>query len=188
MIDPADFDSSEELWFSWYLAELKNSGYILEWSRHETLQLAPSVEIPVRKGMRLGKRVLLREQTYTPDFRIVWARAADRVFVHILDEPGEFGAPFLARLDDQGNAVSTIEVKGGYIEHDESRMYSILSKWVMATLHIYVQRVVVGVKPKSIFECTFTPSRFLLTDKSCKPRKIHFPVRTLGEFVRTAKG
>jgi len=189
MNSPTILDSKEEEYFCWYLDELVNMGYIRNWIRAGTIVLSNNVKAWSRKGKAKPKpTVILRDQTYTPDFKIYWSSLAIGKFVtEIVPEdsdnfPESYSTPFLCNFEDR-TPVSYIEVKGGFTEHDESRIYSILSKWAYQSHGIYIQRVVVSTAPNSIFAKTFCPSRFLLTDKTMKPRKLKFFAKTLTEYL-----
>lgn len=184
------FDSKEEEYFSWYLDELIKEGLIKSWCRPDTITLAQNVKAWSQKGKAKPKQlVLLRDQTYTPDFKVWWTSKA--VEMGIVTElvtgdsdhyPESYSTPFMANSEDK-QLVSYLEVKGGFTEHDESRIYSILSKWTYQAHGIYVQRVVISTAPNSIFAKTFCPVRFLLTDKTMKPRKLRFNPITIKELL-----
>jgi hypothetical protein len=177
------FDSKEEEYFSWYLEELVNNGFASSWKRCDTMTLASNVKAWSQKGKSKAKpTVVLRAQTYTPDFEVLWTQKAvdKKLVVELVKEesgnlPESYSHPFITNND----LVSLLEVKGGFTEHDESRIYSILAKWTYQVHGVYVQRVKVSAAPNSIFAKTFCPSRFLLTDKTMKPRKINFSPRSI---------
>jgi hypothetical protein len=182
------FDSKEEEYFSWYLDELVKGGFVSSWERSKTILLAENVKAWSKSGNAKPKQtVLLRDQTYTPDFTVFWTELAVKsglvtslVGNELSDLPESYKAPFTA---NPGN-VSYLEVKGGFTEHDESRIYSILAKWTYQKHGIYIQRVMISTAPNSIFAKTFCPTRFLLTDKTMKPRKLKFEPRSI-DFYKT---
>jgi hypothetical protein len=189
------FDSKEEEYFSWYLDELSSAGYVDNWQRPQTIVLANNLKAWSRKNQKSKPKstVLLREQTYTPDFEVVWTpKAKEKGLVVELSTcdpltssedslPESYSAPFVAN-NVFGRIVSTIEIKGGFTEHDESRIYSILSKWTYQLYGVYIQRVIVSTAPNSIFAKTFCPAKFILTDKTLKLRKLKFTPRLISEL------
>ena len=191
MSQPMMFDSDEEKYFSWYLKELEEAGFVAGWGRPDTIELATNVRVWSKRGKTPKPTVLLRNQQYTPDFKVTWTQKAvdAKLVVELVPDEGSdsfpesYAAPFMAGLEDK-KLVSYIEIKGGFVAHDEGRIYSILSKWTFQLLGVYVQRVSVSTAPDSIFAKTFCPDEFRLTDKTRKPRKLRFIPRTLGEFAR----
>jgi hypothetical protein len=184
------FDSKEEEYFSWYLDELVKNHFARGWRRPQTISLASNVKAWSQKGKAKPKpSVILRDQTYTPDFEVFWTqKAIDKKLVTSLVHeeseslPESYSAPFSANTNSDLGPVSYLEVKGGFTEHDESRIYSILAKWTYQVHGIYIQRVNVSTAPNSIFAKTFCPARFLLTDKTMNPRKVRFTPRMINEL------
>lgn len=184
------FDSKEEEYFSWYLDELVKNGFARGWRRPQTITLASNVKAWSQKGRAKPKpTVILRDQTYTPDFEVFWTQKAldKKLVVELVSEdsgvlPESYSSPFVANSNSGLGLVSYLEVKGGFTEHDESRIYSILAKWTYQVHGIYIQRVNVSTAPNSIFAKTFCPVRFLLTDKTMKPRKVRFSPRMINEL------
>lgn len=142
--------------------------------RHETLELAPSI--------RVGKGVLHRNQTYTPDFLIEWCRVNPHLGKFFSTIEDKWKTPFKG-FERDGKLISVIEIKGGFIAKDEGRMYGILAKWVWQRFGIFVQRIAVSTKPKDLFDKTFTPIEFLSTKMTRKPRKLHYDPVILSEFL-----
>lgn len=189
------FDSSEETYFSWFLDELLKEGLIRDWGKPDTITLAENVKLEFKLPKSVGSRVLLRDQTYTPDFELVWnpdhpevGRFRTKWLKDIPSDMVSSKAPFISDRDEH----SLIEIKGSYVEHDESRIYSILAKWVFQATGKYVQRIEVSAsQSSSIFAKTFCPRDFLVTDVRKQPRKIKYQARTLDQLLtvyRTASG
>lgn len=172
------FDSDEELYFSDYLAELKHADIILHFERHQTLNLMEPV--------KTNGRSLFREQVYTPDFLVVWNPLIAVPLGIVTDTDHHVkGVPFKAYYDSNDQLVSSIEVKGGYTEQDETRLYGVLFKWTWSKFGIFVQKINVSNTAKDIFAKTFTPNSFLTTKKTKKPRKLHYEPISLSCFLQS---
>jgi len=108
------YDSKEELYFSWYLSELKDAGYIEKYeSQPESYVLSPPLFFEYDKHFKTKTKTivkkLMREHFYTADFRIVWAKKARNVFFNTeADRVDLTKVPFVA---SDGNAVSIVEIK-----------------------------------------------------------------------------
>lgn len=181
-----ELDSKEEQYFVWYLDELKSAGVIEHWERPQPFILADNVQASF--GLKPKKRVILRSQIYTPDFLVVWSPAyRDRIFSVLsldgVDSPKDAKALLMPAKIEDGKFKTYLEVKGGFTDHDESRIYSILKKWVFAKYQVLVHTVKVSSKPDSIFAKTFCPKNFLTTDKTKKPRKINFNPKSLDDYL-----
>lgn len=191
------FESDEERFFSWYCDDLVSAGYLDRYEvKPNTFIISTSVFYPtlvVKKTKNIVKeRCLVDGHSYTPDFLLFWNPSAFGVFYYDLDRTTEYlNCPFLAQtriIEGKEQIVSTIEVKGGFDEHNMTRLFHANQKIVLAKFGVFVQKVTAhGAKSGGLFKNTFTPDRFLLTDKTMKPRKIHFTTRTLGEYVQCLK-
>lgn len=185
-------DSKEEEYFIWYLEELMEADYIKAWGRPEKITLTENMLVWYAKPMKKGpdkpvSRVLFQDVQYTPDFEVVWTEKARGIF---FATPGTHpttaaGRPSIFTVMEQSPSTSYLEIKGGFIQHSQSLHYSILSKWTYAATGKYVQRVQVSNKASSIFDKTFCPDRFRLTDVTAKPRAMGFRPKTLRQFVDT---
>lgn len=181
-----NFDSEEEMYFSWYLEELKKTGYIEKWARFEDVE--ESYELTdglVHKYIKRMKRVedkmldqtILAPSIYTPDFKIWWTHKALRVFVTDINIHWEskITTPFICQ-----DRVSVIETKGNFDHKNMTRLANNNIKFVYEKFGVYINMV----KVPDIFNKTFTPNRYLLTDRTMKARKINYKnVRTLREFT-----
>lgn len=183
-------DSQEEGYFLWYLEELRSFGIVKEIERSPTYELYPKITAPFldAKGKQ-KEQCLLRGHNYTPDFRVTWnpiekgrfflemdavyeEKPINRFFAHIAE--GEYYTNFevkpLLRGRPKLGAKSGAEAKIN----------------ILAVHHVYghyTHLVEVGRNDKSIFAKTFTPDRFLLTDKTGKPRKLHYEPRCLETYL-----
>ena len=73
---------------------------------------------------------------------------------------------------------SYIDVKGLFDRNKSNSTFSIIQKVLFSEKGIYAQKIV----PEKLFERTFTPKKYLKTDKSGKPRKIKWEVKLLEEI------
>jgi len=169
-----NYDSNEELYFSWWLDELLKAEIVLKYNRALPIQLSDPVKrwehkkylTKVRKEEKLKsvQKTILQAHIYTPDFIVLFKPL--------------FAEKFGLECDDIG--LSYIEVKGKHIPEGQARSFTINKKWVYKETGELINLV----KVPDIFEKTFTPKKYLLTDKTKKARRINFKVKTLEEFWR----
>lgn len=186
------YRSKEEIYFSWWLEELKREGYIKEYKyESRTLTLMNDVKLPWTKQLKTKNKVeehhLFSKTTYTPDFEIIWTEKAFGIFCDGI--PTAKRPYFMATDHDNlmNEGISLIDVKGDHsagASRGNFSQYSFPYKQKMAwmTLKIYVQKVV----PTKLFNDTFVPKRYFKTDVSGKPRKMTKikNIKTLQEFVK----
>ena len=174
------FDSSEEKYFDWYLQTLLNNGFIksydfntLSWdlSSKKTYEWEKKMKLVPNKIM---ETTILHPHIYTPDVVVEWNQNAKNLFYQNLEDNEKITTYFYAQDD-----VSRWEIKGDFDYQNMTRLARVNIKWVMEKYGIYVQIV----SPNKTFNKTFTPERYLLTDKSFKPRKLKYKnVKTIREF------
>jgi hypothetical protein len=175
-----EFDSNEEKYFSWYLEVLRNWNFIESWSKNEKpWQLTEDLVITYVKPMKrvedkIMKQTLFSGRVYTPDFIVKWTEQALEVFVQELNCGDKITAPFVCQ-----DLKSIIEVKGGFDNNNMTRLAVNNIKDVYDKYDDYITMV----KVPMIFKKTFTPERYLLTDKSFKSRKIKYATRSIKEFI-----
>ena len=143
--------------------------------------------IPNAKGKPVEK-TLIREASYTPDFHVTWMLThpmVERITANLyapITTPRPmyrqvFGSslfevkPIMFGRDGRGNAQKAI-----------SQVYR---KWLYQRHGLFAQLVMIGATDKGWFAETFTPRRFLLTDRTRQPRKLNYPIRTLNEWLNT---
>lgn len=181
------FDSKEELYFSWYLDELKDAGYIEKYeSQPESYVLSAPLFYEYDKHLKTKTKTivkkLMQEHIYTADFKIVWSEKARNIFFNTEANRVDLTkAPFIAA---DGNAVSIVEIKPLFDQNNMTRLFTINQKWLCQRHGIYAQKIIVDKKNgKGLFAETFTPIRYLLTDKSLKPRKLKYTPKILTEYI-----
>lgn len=174
------FASDEECYFSWYLSELFEAGFV-RGSKYQPkpFPLAEKQEYSFIKQLKTKtkqiNKTLLREHQYQADFMLFWTPKAEYKFF----TPNDLlSLPFVAQTSQRGFRT-ILDVKGTFNQNDAWRRFSIEQKWVWQKYGLYVQKII----PDKLFKATFTPSKYLLTDKSGKPRKIAWETRTLAEYI-----
>ena len=120
---------------------------------------------------------LIREHIYTPDFLILWNEKARGVFFNnLLDRVTLSKIPFTVKgLCDK----SIIEIKPAFDQNNMTRLFTINQKWLLEGIGVYCQKII----PVKLFSKTFTPVRYLKTDKTNKKRKLHYIPKALKEYV-----
>lgn len=191
-VNTDNFQSKEERYFYWFLVDLFNEGYVSNVLYEPcTYELSEPITKPyvVEKQLKTKVKVTEGEETiqkglvYTPDFVVHWTQKALGVFVETLDTKnklmkGQSQTKFIGRV--RGLEIITVfEVKPDFDQNNMTRYTKVKMNWLCQRESIFVNLV----KVPRIFKKYFTPSRYLITDKSAKLRKIDFNVRTLEEFV-----
>lgn len=174
------YDSKEELYFSWYLDELKEAKYIQNYEpQPESYVLSPPVFYEYTKQLKTKPKLIVkklaREHIYSPDFKIWWSQRAHSIFFHNIECNANLKAiSFIAN-----GQKSIIEIKPVFDQNNMTRLFTINQKWMYQKHGIYVQKII----PVKLFEQTFTPEKYLLTDKTNKLRKLKYQPRSLNEFL-----
>jgi hypothetical protein len=150
-----EFKSQEEKYFSYYLDELKNAGFVSNyWYEPTSFVLSEKVKITVNEK----SKTLFQEHSYTPDFKIQFNIVPEWLSSH----------PII-------NNIWWVDVKGTFNRHGGDRVFPINAKWMYQRHEIMVEKVI----PQKLFEKTFTPEIYLLTDISKQKRKIKWQITTL---------
>lgn len=177
------FKSDEELYFSWWLDELKEKSIVRDWEYEDRdFYLSPKMTAITEYGT-----YRLQEHKYTPDFQINWS--IDRFELYKL----KLGILISLPLCD----YSIVDVKGGYSDNFNDMRFTLNQKWVMQKYGLYVNKIVPvsgfrinskkeKVLKKCLFSETFTPKKYLLTPTG-KARTIHWKVRSVEEFLEGIK-
>lgn len=181
------FDSKEELYFSWYLMELQKNGYIESWARFEEVSdsynlteglIWEYIKPMKRVADKELEQIILSPSAYTPDFKIFWTPKALGIFVSDLNSARsteKIETEFICQ-----DLISIIEVKGTFDMGNMTRLAINNIKFVYYKFGVYVNMI----KVPAIFNKSFTPNRYLLTDKTLKIRTIKYKnVRTIQQFI-----
>jgi len=203
-----NFDSKEELYFSWWLNDLVEREIVKSYEHKprtftlsEQRQFFELKPVKQRKGTEemLIKNIphtLLQPCTYTPDFLINWNFDT---FVGVDHTRNLFikSFPYVQQFEKKAlfyayattlippTCHSYIDVKGDVSirvagNQTSTVVFPVKQKWAYQRYGIYIN----SIKVPSLFPKTFTPKRYLLTDITEKERKINFEVRTLNEFLK----
>jgi hypothetical protein len=175
------YDSLEELAFLQWAFELKSNGHIVDIGRGKSYLLSPALyhdyAIQLKTKSKPASEIVLHGHSYNPDFQIRWA---DDEIIY----DGNFTQEFVGmdKLDDRflfKNHISIIEVKPDWDSQNMERLFKLNQKWMWDKLGVYVNLV----KPKQLFQQTFTPREYLKTPTG-KPKKIGWKPRSLEEFLK----
>ena len=179
------FKSKEEEYFSYYLDELIDLQYVEYW-KYEPFSFKLSEEVsysydkPLKTKKKEVTKTFLHAHEYTPDFLIQWTDKADRVFTRMIDNYSYFpGIYFIADSHRQ----SYVDVKPAFDRHNMTRLFVINQKWVFEKYGAYVQKIVLTGTKNALFQATFTPYKYLITDKTGKPRALKYKPINLKEYA-----
>lgn len=212
MID-YDFKSREEEYFSYYLEELKQAGFVKDWGYEvNTFTLSEPVVNYYYKNVR-GKTVvksehLLREASITADFSILWDKKAENIFYLNTEVPIKGSVrdiPFRVNTtveeDGEQKFISYVEIKAYYEKNTSSSIsFPYKQKWLYDKTGIYIQKIKPFSPKKSkradtLFNLTFTPRKVINLEvyrrNTSKNRigesKLNYDVKTLNEFLFNLK-
>jgi len=187
------FKSDGEWYFSWFLDDLIDYGYVDDWIyESELFVLSEPYKIPWTEQLKTNTRTklisVLEKVTYKPDFKIVWNKSAKGVFYHDIGDEitSKEGLPYFYAQD----GITRIEIKPPHDFQNKTAQAKIKIKW-LRVLGTFVQLVVAVpqvtkggvIKPKNaLFNSVFLPERFLYTNKTGALRKINFKFKTLKEW------
>ena len=180
-----EYDSKEELYFTWWLEELKINSYIEGWKYHpKPFPLSEKVYIHWKKQHKTKTKkmikTMLQEHTYQADFLIKWTPKAKGIFFASRLNQNIMAYPFVAeRIEETDYHRTIVDVKGTFNQNDAWRRFSVDQKWVWQKYNIYVQKII----PIKLFKNTFTPIRYLQTDKSNKARKLNYKPISLFDYI-----
>lgn len=183
------YDSKEEVYFAWYLDELKEKGYVDSWHYHPkqfdlTMGFYYYVTEQKKRGEKTTAYTLAQPQTYTPDFMIVWNKGKHFKLAKILSEQSDH--IFTAHISDLDRffwcqitpyeLTTYIDVKPMFSKRNsDTAMFSLKRSLMLKMHHVHVQKVII----QDCFAKTFTPQRFLTCDVSKNKRKINWEIKQL---------
>lgn len=190
--DGITFDSWEEVYFYWWAKELKEAGYVQEIFFHpKSFELSDTLSVPYVKPMKKVKdkvlqHKLLNDHIYTTDCMIIWNTKALGLLTFSLAQVNQMPhlkneVELIPANEDGGTGTiySFIEVKPIFDQNNMTRLAKINQKWVWEKYNRYVEIVI----PEKLFKKTFTPERYLVTNKSFKARNLKYKPTTLKEFL-----
>lgn len=197
---------SQEWWFEQWLIEAQRNGIVLEFGRAERFELYPGLTVTraIKKTLYKGtsrerekieykNMRILNKLTYEPDYVVIWnPKYEGTVFQETL---GTLIKPyFRADKTPEGDFISYVDVKAppGSGNKNSSDAALPSKKSIMWFVHgIYINKVYnmpnranKPVEPY-LFAATFTPERYLWTDKKTKMRSISkWKVVTCQDYLR----
>lgn len=180
------FDSSGEMHFYWWCEELLEAGYIDDTIlQPESFKLSGGTSMLYKKPMKKAEdkileKAILNPHSYTPDTLVHFTSKSKNIFFidrNCTDIPEDKSLLDLLKAKD---GECYIELKPAFDQNNMTRLAVLNQKWVMDKYDIFVNIVI----PEKLFDKTFTPTNYLFTDVSKKPRKIGYKnIRTLKEFL-----
>ena len=204
-------EPSLEDWMEYWLEELKEAGYVLNYTKSITpFVLTKPVVVREtfikvlykgtkreRSEERTKDRTLLNGSTYKPDFIVSWARKADGVFVTMSKVNFMKGeVPFFATTkyttrDSSNSIVTPIDVKSPFRgKNCSDATFSLNRKIVFKKYDVFVNKAILMPNKKLkkpgeyLFARTFTPFRFKYTSKTLVLKSIkYWKVLSLEEFL-----
>ena len=180
-----NFDSKEELYFSFWLEELEQAGYINSWNNAKTYQLGEKIVNKYTEQLKTKSKE--KEQTilngceYTPDFEINWNEKANNLFYTHITNGIKTNLDLLI-TDGENISINTsiVEIKANFDNNNMTRLNGINRKWMYQKYSVFVNLV----KVPDIFKDTFTPKKYLVTDTGKQIRLIHLQTRSLEEYIK----
>lgn len=164
--DEIDFDSREEVYFYWYLLDLKSKGIIKEIIFHpDSMILFDKDDYPDAKEFKL------QSHSYTADFKIIWNN-------DYYDDWDYFDMK-INYDDDQLEFYSILEIKPTHDKYNMIRLFKLNQKWIYADSNIFVDLVI----PINHFKKTFYPKRYYHTDSVSRKRKGHKEFVNIEDFL-----
>lgn len=185
-IELEDLQSMEELYFLWYLCDLKDAGYVEDaWYEDDTFTLGKGYEkeykVVMKTKTKIKKETVVKPTIYTPDFKIKWTEEAVGVFYmdYVAEERITYSSKPVFSLGM--DLTSYIEVKPDFDFNNMTRYAKIKMNWLFQQTGVFTNLV----KVPTVFKNTFTPDRYILTDNNKRTRQIKFKIKTIQEFVKT---
>jgi len=173
-------DSNEEKYFWWWANELKDIGFIEKIElQPKPFDLSSSIKSVYDKQLKTKikevEETLLNKHIYTTDVKITWNKSALDIFTTLLDSrvkktENRSLTYIISQINENNEIISYVEVKPSFDQNNMTRLAKINQKWVWEKHGLFVNIVI----PEKHFNKTFTPKKFLFTDKSGKPRKIKY--------------
>lgn len=181
-----EFDSNEEMYFYWWCEELLEKGIIKDIVlQPSSFILSTKVDVyyaqQLKTKSKTVKKTILNGHVYTTDFAIIWANNTyqNKLFFEIRDL-SNFRDKKAFQYFVSDELVSYVEVKPLFDQNNMTRLAKINQKWVYEKYEVFVNII----KPEELFNLTFTPKNYLITNKSSKSRKIKYNnVISLDDFL-----
>jgi hypothetical protein len=193
--DNNETDSIDEVYFEWWLQELKDNGYVESYHRAKSLTISDNItsDYTVKNKTKsvIVTKNILQPIVYTPDYVIVWTDKANGIFFldiygsSILskekDKPLLYHKIWAQKIDNK--YVSIVDVKPSinqrFVKFTSSHTFVVKQALLYKTLCIFVDKI----KVISLMKSTFTPDRYLRSDKNTTVRKIKFNIKSLQTYL-----
>lgn len=170
-----------------YLFDLEKAGYIKNIARSQSYMLFDTVTKNWIRRLKTKSvpevETLLASHLYTPDFYFELTDKGREIslFTDIestekLRERGKFN------IIHQNGKVH-IETKGTSFRHanNTNEKFSVDAKWLWEKHKVFVNLFI----PSKVFELTFTPQEYLLTDSGRQPRQIKWKTKTIYNYINS---
>lgn len=174
-LDGISFDSNEEVQFYFWLSELRDKGICSFERTTESVEICPPLKVVKGKNVSI-----LRNLSYTPDFKITWNKENNKLHSPL---SSEFVSLFYHSHLNEELHESIVDVKGAFASQRNSTgiKFPLLQKVLAHYNNLYVNKII----PEELFRATFVPQKLLLT-KTGKTKKWNFNVRSLDEYWRNS--
>ena len=206
MTIPSPFKSWEEYFASCWCRELRNHGVILDfYHESETFVLFEGAKASfLRNGVlkdNIKSQQLLRGHKYTPDFKLILSsetplyKKAKVAFRSLSEIDYERHHGLWSQVAQHSGEESVyLEVKGqgqGFSRGGEGkrRQATLNQKWLFQAEGIFTNLAEIGPgskksKNEGLFEKTFTPNKYLLTNSGVRARTLHYNPRSIKEWLK----
>ncbi len=186
------FDSKGEVYISFWLDELKDDGYIKEWTSQPspfilTKKITRDIEKQLKTKTKIIKESVMQGMIYTADFEIIWTEKAinSNLLCDFYEKNKKIknqlfsfnNKSYIEAKPDQINLKKTFD-PNGMVRSVRSKIKQVFDK------HNIVVELVFH---NNLFFNTFTPTRYLMKDKITGTRTIGYETRTLKEFIELIK-
>jgi hypothetical protein len=160
--DYGGYDSTLELYFSFWLDELKEAGYVLDYHYEpETIEITSKKEYYFLKNNKYNPKIYINDLKYTPDFLIKWDLKAHNIFYqnfikyiiftncNIHDMPNnvmhtidykQLTAPLIAQ-NCYTYAISSVEIKPEFDLGGKEARFKIIQKVLLEYKNIYINLI-----------------------------------------------
>jgi len=169
------YASSEEKWFSFYISELIDSGFLLEANyQPKSITLLEDVHVHAyhthKNHNELVQVKLLSGMVYTMDWELLWSEKAHGIFTwreggvyHKGFYPYRKGHQFIPFYSV--DRVSLVDIKGQVIGRSNTSAitFPIKQKALMRD-GVFIQKVVMTLDAKGLFARTFTPRQVVIDE------------------------
>lgn len=193
-----------EMYFEWWLDDLKEEGFITEYIREpQTFILKPEVEVSYPKGkkiLKIAKQAILNPITYTPDYKVAFTQKGVNILFLVISEMGSLSEKYNRNLHflsvenlrslkdnvyilyfDVKAPSKAIRFSSGL---SSAREFPIKQRLMYDLKGVFVNKVVPIGSSTSLFEKTFYPKRYFQTDKERGLRKGMENKKNIKDFLK----